>query len=1154
MINPLNKQRIYTLYDLLNKIPVAMRMTLLLLCVFAFQLHSEQTYSQQTKISLNMKNSSIEKILQTIEERSEFYFLYNSKLIDVDRKTNIRVREESIASILNRLFDEEDVEYEVKGTQIILHPKEMSRIASELITEAQQQQKKQITGKITDEQGEPVIGANIIEKGTTNGTVTNIDGNFTFSVEENAVLQISYLGYLDREIDTQGQTSIEVILQEDTRTLEEVVVVGYGVQKKVNLTGAVAAISSEEIADISAATLSSALSGRISGMLVTSSVGKPGGASTTQIRSVGTWNNSSPLYVIDGVVRDQFAFDGLDANEVESISVLKDGASAAIYGARAANGVILVTTKKGTTGKPVIAYTGTVGWSDATKIPDMMDGYNQALVINDALSIRGFDSSSTDWFTDDELEYFRNFNYNWVEEAWKQPLVTRHSLNVNGGSEAVRYFVGGNYLYETGSFDNLAFQKYNFRGSIEADITKDLVVGLNLANDVRNDDKPFWRWDSDSDMMPDLYKGLLFRSQMIPAYIDGQALREVGGTTFVEWSPMEVINGNTGFNKKKYITSEVTATTRYNVPFVEGLNVSFLYNRINRNTHVKQFNFPYLMYNFRGTGTHGHIPTNEVVGTYTRNDGNYLLERQVRDESYQLNAQINYANTFGKHDIGALFVYEQWESSQNLFSAQGYDFPSMDIPHLNAAGRQTMLITGSGVENVRMSYIGRVNYGYDQKYLLEASFRYDGSANFAPGKRWGFFPSVSAAWRISEEDFFKNNVSFIDYLKFRGSVGLLGNDAVAAWQWYQKYRIPTSGLGAVFGGTTTTGGLLPDVLANPNITWEKTQTVNIGADTQFLDNRLSVNFDYFFKHTYDILGSRQQSLPTTFGAQMPAENYAVIDGHGWEIEAEWNQRVNQDFSYYARGNFSFAVNKVKVYDEAENLRAYQSLLGHNYDRINGMGYIATDIIRTQADLDALPENYTIFGRRPELGMLNYRDIRGANSDEPDGVIDDNDLDWVIRNRIPPYTFGMALGTKWRNWSLDLFFQGVAGNDVMIAQRDPERRAAATTFDFWRDRWTPDNINAAFPRIEENQSGVASTFWRRDGSFVRLKNVNLSYDLPAHLTNRMGMNRARIFFTGNNLFLLYDKVKYFDPELGANSNNIVNYPLMKNYSFGINVSF
>lgn len=1154
MINPLNKQRICILYDLLNKIPLTMRMTLLLLCVCAFQLHSELTYSQQTKISLNMKNSSIEKILQTIEEKSEFYFLYNSKLIDVDRKTDMRVKEESIATILNRLFDEKDVEYEVKGTQIILHPKEMNRIATQLLADTQQQQKKQITGKITDEKGEPVIGANIIEKSTTNGTVTDINGNFTLSVGEEAILQISYIGYLELEIPTVGKTSVEIIMQEDTQALEEVVVVGYGTQKKVNLTGAVAAINSEEIADISAATLSSALSGRISGMLITSSVGKPGGAATTQIRSVGTWNNSSPLYVIDGVVRDQFAFDGLDANEVESISVLKDGASAAIYGARAANGVILVTTKKGTKGKPVIAYTGTVGWSDATKIPDMMNGYNQALLINDALSIRGFDSSSTDWFTDDELQYFKNFNYDWVDEAWKRPLVTRHSLNVNGGSEAVRYFVGGNYLYETGSFDNLSFQKYNFRGSIEADITKNLVVGLNLANDVRNDDKPFWRWDSDSDTMPDLYKGLLFRSQMVPAYIDGQALREVGGTSFVEWSPMEVINGNTGFNEKRYITSEVTATAQYNVPFVKGMTLSFLYNTINKNTHVKQFNYPYPMYNFKGTGTHGHIPTNEVLGTYTRDDGNYLLEREVRNKSYQLNAQINYANTFGKHDIGALFVYEQWESSQNLFSAQGYDFPSMDIPHLDAAGTQTIRITGNGVENARMSYIGRVNYGYGQKYLLEASFRYDGSANFAPGNRWGFFPSVSAAWRISEEDFFKNNVSFVDYLKFRGSIGLLGNDAVAAWQWYQKYIIPTSSLGAIFGGTTTTGGLVPDVLANPNITWEKTRTVNIGADTKFLNNRLSLNLDYFFKHTYDILGSRQQSLPTTFGAQMPAENYAVIDGHGWEIEAEWNQRVNQDFSYYVRGNFAYAINKVKVYDEAENLRAYQSLLGHNYDRNGGMGYIATDIIRTQADLDALPANYTIFGKKPELGMLNYKDIRGANSDDPDGVIDENDMDWVIKNRIPPYTFGMSLGAKWRNWSLDLFFQGVAGNDVMIAQRDPETRAAATTFDFWRDRWTPDNINAAFPRIAENQAGVASTFWRRDGSFVRLKNVNLSYDLPNHLINRMGMNKARVFFTGNNLFLLYDKVKYFDPELGGNGNNIVNYPLMKNYSFGINVSF
>ncbi len=1111
------------------------------------------TSDVEAQISLNLKNEKVSNALDAIKRQTSYSMWYNVDEVDRGHPVTINMQNVSLSEILDKVLEGQNLDYRIEGKHIVVVPKGSLKSPPGMESK---QQTRPIRGAVVDKSGDPLVGVSIVLSNHPEiATVTGPDGSFSMDVPEGERLAITYVGYKPQIIDIGSKQEFSITLYEDTQMLGEVVVIGYGTQKKVNLTGSVATVNSEDIADIPVANLSNALSGRVSGMLVTSSLGKPGGNSTTQIRSAGTWNDSSPLYVIDGIVRDQFAFDGLDANEVESISVLKDGASAAIYGARAANGVILVTTKKGKIGKPTVSYTGTMGWSDATKIPDMMDGYNQALLINDALSIVGFDSSSNNWFTNDELDYFKNFNYDWVNEAWKQPIVTKHSLNVTGGTDLVRYFVGGNYLYETGSFDNLSFEKYNFRGNIEANITKNLIVGLNLATDVRNDDKPFWRWDNDVDEMHNLYRGLLFRSQMVPAYIDGKTLRDVGGTTFVEWSPMEVINGSTGFNKRKYITSEITAHVQYDAPFLKGLNFRFLYNTMNKNTHKKQFNFPYIMYNFKGAGTHGHIPTNEVVGTQIRDDGNYLHEEQIYDNSYQLNAQVNYSNTFGKHDLGALFVYEQSEISNNMFYARGYDFPSMDIVHLDAAGKKTLRVSGNGVSTARMSYIGRLNYGYDQKYLVEASFRYDGSANFAPGKRWGFFPSVSAGWRISEESFFKNNVSFINYLKFRGSVGLLGNDAIAAWQWYQKYKMPdTYETGAVFGETTTTGGLIPDVLPNPDITWEKTRTTNIGFDSKFLSDRLSLNFDYFFKHSYDILGDRLQSLPTTFGPEMPEENYAVIDGHGYEVELEWNQQVNKDFMYYVRGNLGFAINEVKVYDEAENIRPYQSLIGYNYDRKDGLAYVATDIIRTQAELDALPEGYTIFGKKPALGMLNYKDIRGANSDNPDGVIDEHDKDWVMKNRIPPYNFGLALGAKWKGWSLDAFFQGVAGTDVMIALRAPQTRAAETTFDFWRDRWTPDNVDAKFPRIAENQAGDASTFWRRDGSFVRLKNLSLGYNLPKHITSALRINDLRVFFTGSNLFLLYDKVKYFDPELGDRDNNIVNYPLMKSYSFGVNLSF
>lgn len=1003
-----------------------------------------------------------------------------------------------------------------------------------------QQKGQQVSGVVVDANGEPIIGANVVEKGTTNGTITDIDGKFFLSGISGKTLVVSYIGYISQEVTVREGAPVNVKLMEDTQKLEEVVVVGYGIQKKANLTGSVASVSTEDIQDNPSSNLSNALVGKIAGVLMTQSGGKPGAGSSVTVRAKGTWNDSDPLYVIDGVIRDKFAFDGLDASEVENLSVLKDGASAAIYGARAANGVILVTTKKGQIGKPVISYTGSIGLSDATKIPDTQDAYSQAKFINDYLDVENVSPTDLSYYTDDELEYFKNNNYNWLDEAWKQPLVTRHTLNVNGGNERVRYFVGGNYYYETGSFDNLSFKKYNLRSNIEANITKDLIATLGLNMDIRNDHKPYWRYDYDSDTMSDLYKGLLFRTGQVPPYVNG-----LPTGSFVEWHPLETIGDNTGYNRKKYSNYEANVSLQYNVPFVKGLSLKLLFNKYNRHTFIKQFNRPYSLYEFKMTGGHNHIITDVVNNVKQRNDGDYLEEKYDTRDSYQLNGYITYANTFGKHDVGALFVYEQTEGTIDWFNGRRNYFISSAVDQLFAGSSDSKnsTVDGEGEETGRISYIGRLNYGYDQKYLVEASFRYDGSVNFAPKNRWGFFPSASLAWRVSEEQFFKDYVGFINYLKLRTSIGLLGNDSIGGWQWMQRYNIVN---GAYFGSLSS--GVAADVIPNEDITWEKSLTYNFGIDATTLNNKLSLNLDAFYRHTYDILGARSASISATFGAKMPSENYAVIDAKGFEVELGYNDKIGEDFSYYVKGNLGYAVNKVITKDEAENLRAYKSEIGHNTDR--KMGYVATGILRTQADLDALPEGYTIFGMKPELGMLNYQDLRGANSDEPDGIIDENDQDWIINHTTPPLNYGISLGGSWKGISLDIFLQGVAGNDIMIDQRGSQARPQETNFDFWTDHWTPDNVDAAFPRASRNAAGYSSTFWVRSGSFMRLKNINLSYTLPKTALSKIGVSQLRFFLTGNNLCLLQNKLKYYDPE----NSSIKAYPLMKSYSFGVNLSF
>ena len=552
------------------------------------------------------------------------------------------------------------------------------------------------------------------------------------------------------------------------------------------------------------------------------------------------------------------------------------------------------------------------------------------------------------------------------------------------------------------------------------------------------------------------------------------------------------------------------------------------------------------MYVFKTTGSHNHIQTNELDYVKTRDDGDFLYEKYNNDNSYQLNAMVTYNNTFGKHDINALFVYEQYEGTTDWMDGQRNYFISSAVDQLFAGSSdpKNSTLNGKGSESGRLSYVGRLGYTYDNKYLLEASFRYDGSVNFDPKHRWGFFPSASAAWRISEENFFKNNVRFIDYLKLRASIGLLGNDAVGGWQWMQRYNLNT---GAYFGSLSN--GVSADVIPNTEITWEKSLDIDYGFDMQILRNRLSLSAGGFYKHTYDILGDRLASLPSTFGGVMPKENYATIDTKGFEIELSYKDKIGKDFTYNINANFGYATNKLITKDEAENLRPYKSELGYNTDR--SMGYVATDIIRTQADLDALPEGYTIFGKKPELGMLNYRDIRGANSDEPDGKIDDNDKEWIIKHTKSPINYGFSVGGAWKGLSVDLFFQGVAGGKRFYDQRTEWEGMEASAYAWRADYWTPKNTDAKFPRAgADNGASEESTFWIQDTSFLRLKNVNITYQLPQQLVSKWGLSQMKFFLMGTNLFLLQDKIKAYDPE----NSSIMNYPLMRTYSFGINVSF
>jgi TonB-linked SusC/RagA family outer membrane protein len=1023
-----------------------------------------------------------------------------------------------------------------------------------------------VRGKVLTAEG-PLQGVSVKVKGSDKGVMTDASGNYSISATANATLVFSYTGYAPQQIAVNNRAVINVTLVVDTKQLEEVIVTGYRSQARGTITGAVSSVNSSEFSDMPVDNLSNALAGRLSGVTVTQSAGTPGMESSIKVRAMGTFNNADPLYVIDGVVSDKFAFDGMSPNEVESITILKDGASAAIYGSRAANGVILVTSKRGKLGTPKLSYSGIYGVQSPTKIPKTLNAFEHANAINIFLRYNAIPETDNRYYTQDELDYFKGHSWNWVDEMWKNPTTTQHSLDVSGGTQNVRYFLGGSYNYATGSFNNLDFQKFNLRGNVDVSVTKNLKVSLDLNADRRNTDGPSWQvgnWRQE-----DLYKALLYRTSMVPPFVNG-----LPTGNWVEWHPGVVIDPSlAGYNKREWTNYNATLTLNYKVPFIEGLSMKASLNGYKRDVYNKQLNLPYNMTLFNTLGGHNHIVGDSVVGLRPRAAVEFLLSQYDKTERYQLNAQINYKRSFGKHNIDALLVYEQAEENAIDFNGQRIDLISSSIDQIFAGSSAGATVNGGQDQSARVSYVGLASYNYDQKYLLEASFRYDGSVIFAPENRWGFFPSVSAGWRISEESFFKNNIGFINDLKFRGSVGLLGNDAVGNFQWLQSFQLVDSKnkpyYGAIFKDQTT--GIQPGVLANRSITWEKALNYNAGFDSRFWDNKMNFNLDVFYRNTYDILGSRQLSIASTFGADMPDENYEKINTHGFEIELGYNNHLGSSqnpITYYVRGNFSYATNEIIQTDQGENIRPYQSVIGRpvglqdngningngQYDKDMLWGYVANGILRTQADIDALPAGYTIIGLKPQLGMLNYKDIRGPNSDKPDGKITADDQQFLAKYSIPPTSFGLTLGASWKSLSLDVLFQGVAGGKVMLPTtgRDIQGRAEEASLSYWADSWTPENPDAKYPGYRSpgyRTRYPESSFWLVDNSFVRLKNLSVSYSLPKSFISRANLNSVRAFFTGSNLLMLYSGNDIYDPEM----NSITAYPMMKAYSFGLNIS-
>lgn len=1120
------------------KIFSVMKWTAVIMLAACLQV-SAKGFSQE--ISLSVDKVPLKKVFLQLQQQTGYYFLCDLDLLSKEDLVSIHVEKSSIDKVLNLCFPSNNYTYSVVEKTILIKKKEAS------VTTNPRDSVPTLRGIVTGAKGAPLPGVTVKVKGSSKGTVTNASGEYLLSgVSPESVITFTFIGMKTVEEKLAGKRTLDIAMEEGVVGMDEIVAVGYGTQKKISMTGAISTIQAKDMDKIPTSSLSNVLAGRLAGMYVRSSTGAPGTGSNVRIRASASWNASDPLYVIDGIVRDKTSFDALDPNEVDQISVLKDAASAAVYGSRAANGVILVTTKKGTPGKMRVDYNSVFSMERTSSYPKYMD-MKTALKTTQA-TLGGISDEEIDWVQKANPGGMANF-----DAVYKNPNSQKHALSLSGGSDKFTYYFGGSFFNENGFLPNVWYKKYNLRSNISAKITKDLTVSLNLANNYGTSNR-FNFLDDKSDDISGLWGKLLYWDVFAIPYMDGKPVNPgwVGNLP-------EMIK-NSGYMRNNNQQVDALIKVDYNVPFVQGLSLHSSYSRNINNNFQKEFGQKQTLYNFKRTGPNSLIVTDEILGTVK--SGNPVLEyisnEYTKSDAYQFNAQINYDKHIGKHYIGATAVYEQYEYQSYYFGASRNNFPLFPVDQFFAASKNNSDWGTAGEEkqDARLSYIGRLIYEYGGKYFFSSSVRRDGSIKFSPDQRWGWFPSVSGGWLASEENWYRSSNLYktINMIKLRGSYGITGDDGIGGWKWVEQYNIDKNifyvGNPASAVPRLTYGGI-----PTSSLTWEKSKSVNIGVDLRIRD-QFSFTTELWKKHTYDILGEREKVLPSEFGSKLPASNYGIGDAKGIEFELGYNSIPSKAFTYNIKGTFGLATTKVILKDHATNAQPFDNPEGKTSSY--STGYQATGILRSQADIDKLPADYTILGAKPELGMMNFEDISGPNG-KPDGKIDSYDKK-VIGNYTDlnkaPVSFGLMLNFNYKGFTLDMLFAGMAGFDLTYNDSWGRNFGGGGKIPIYHeDSWSPANPGGSTPKLyawgdsRANGYTETSTYNTYRADFVRMKYLNLGYNIPKSVLKITGISNIQVYASGTNLFYL-SKFKFYDPEIGG----FTSYPIMKNFVLGFNVQF
>lgn len=1034
------------------------------------------------------------------------------------------------------------------------------------VREVLQKKSIQVTGVVTDEFG-PVIGATVQVKGSSDGVITDVDGKYTIQVsDENATLVVSFIGYVSQEVKLAGRRTVNVSLKENVQSLEEVTVVAYGVQKKATLTGAISSVGTDALLKSPSASVANSLAGQLPGVSSMQPSGQPGADDAKIfVRGVGslTEAGASPLILVDGVERSFFQ---MDPNEIESINVLKDASATAVFGVRGANGVILVTTRRGKEGKATVSVSSNVGLQVPTRVLDVADSYTTALCYNEAQRNDGMVADQLA-FSDYDLERFRLGddpimypNINWYKELTNKVAVqTQHNVNISGGTKRVHYFISLGFLYQNGLFkqlegldynNNYNYSRYNYRANLDVNLTNTTTLKFNMGGIVGNRREPIqeiWKnfsstWpfsspglvDGHKVVHPDnRYKNLSMSNQVFDRYYGTGYQRKLSNNMTFDLNLVQ---------KLDFITKGLS------VDIKGSYNTDYSYLR-QVSSSVETYT-PYYKSQIDGSGLTVNDPgfdktiVYQISGQNAMSTYKEVADKRSRGRDWYLEGSIRYNRKFGDHSVGALFLYNQ--------SKKYYPKTYTDVPA------------------AYVGFVGRLTYDYKSKYMAEFNVGHNGSENFAPDKRFGTFPAGSVGYILTEEDFFPKN-KFLTYLKVRGSVGLVGNDNMSSYRFLylpDAYSVDNTGWlsqsyndknGYIFGLTNTT--YLPAAgevrLGNPSVTWETALKQNYGIDAYFFSDRLRLSADYFIEKRKDILIQRNTipSLIAMGGGILPVVNMGKVDNKGYEIDLKWSDKI-KEVSYFINANVSYSKNKIVYQDEVEPNEPYQWRTGQPVGA--RFGYVALGFY-TKDDFN---EDGTVKDHLPQPsakvypGDTKYADLNGDN------VINDDDQQRIGNPKRPAYTFGLNFGAEYKGFFASMNWTGVAECDIMMSNtyRDPffNKQLGGTFYQYLVDgRWTEETATTAiYPRFTYNKNDnnqYTSRVWLKDASYLKLKNLTVGYNITnKKVLKAIGASKLAVQFTGYNL-LTFDKLKVFDPE-GELTRDNNTYPVMKIFSLGVNATF